>query len=70
MICGKCNSNPIRLRGSKQVKCISCGLESMVNMAYQNLCLDCSDKYNKCQSCGEEFAKAEMDWVYINKQGE
>lgn len=70
MICGKCWNEPAT-RGIKKIECVVCGIESHVNVKYANVCFDCSNQYNICQSCGENFSKPiDIDWIHVNKQGE
>lgn len=38
-------------------KCMECGKTSLVNIAYVNICYDCSDKISKCQCCEKNISK-------------
>jgi len=67
MTCGKCIGLPLA-KGIKFVKCNQCGVKTSINAIGYEICKSCSDKYNICNMCGEEFRK--IEYVEINKQGE
>ena len=68
MICNKCEGKTV-VRGLKLTKCVVCGLEEMINFSHSPVCKSCSDQYNICQYCGENFPR-QVEYVEINKQGE
>ena len=55
MICGKCLNKPMA-RGIKNIECVVCLKQSMVNVKHTNVCFDCSNEHNICQSCGENYS--------------
>ena len=68
MICNKCEGK-LPNRGFKLVDCVVCWDEVSLNSAHSPVCKSCSDQYNICQYCGENFPR-QVEYVEINKQGE
>ena len=68
MICNKCEMKPVA-KGIRTTECVVCGMGTIVNSLHSPVCKSCSDQYNICQYCGENFPR-QVEYVEINKQGE
>ena len=51
MECKICAPKPL-VRGFKKFKCSMCGVDSVASPSSTDICLDCSEKYSICQTCG------------------
>lgn len=52
MLCPECKKKPIS-RGIRHISCVECGKDTTVNIEFNGLCEECSDKLEVCQRCSK-----------------